>query len=934
MANVDLRNRAPKVERLPDTRLRITYVYDVINAIAKDPAKLISEVWQAWGTQAPAFPNCRLIKQDVTGQNDGPFLEPEATPPQLIRIFEEIPATAEVQVGNADIEYDQYDNQIVTLEYLQFSAGTAIYQVPGFTPAPAPNSQAILKDESRTDDGTLRVIKRVYSSGGIMADNEELKFGGRLLLRTLKYLNQVPPTPAGYTLITRSEEFVRGLPFYTYGYANGSVPAGQGGVISDSTDYRQSSDQGTTGVTVRTIKYLTDLTVVSNPISTPSGMVLISIGYDDEAGYRVWTGVYAKGIGRVSIDTETKNNGKLILTTIKYLNTDSGSTPSGTLISDSSDASDGYTIVTRTYALGAGRISIDTETKNNGGLIITTVRYLNSDDGALPPGTLIDTKTDQADGYVMVTKTYALGAGRVSTDVQTKNEGKLVLTTIRYFNTDSGGTPAGVVIDEQTEESDGYQTITKVYADGAGRISTTTEEKYNGALTLTNIRYLNTDDGATPPGVLVTTQTDEADGYQVISEQYADGDGEISRDVDYRESADQGTTGLTVTTIRHITAPSGSNPITPPVGSEEISASYTEADGYRIWTGIYAAGAGTVMSEVAVRDTGRLIIYSKKAINLAPSAPSPTIGGSVVLIKSETRNGTDVENGTIIYDYQWAEGEGLVTDEKTIQDSGVLVIYHRRSYGTAPTTPSATIGGTVTLFETSVEIQGGYTVYDYRWAEGKGQASISTSGREDGSIVYTVTDYAVGATTPAYPGSGTAYLVELEQTPANGHYVNRAKYIKPPATTTFKKQVQFRMPGVAYFIGTQLTLQPPSNQDLLADVEVSYGTSQDTSTPFSLNFGTSFNYTYKTTATADSPSQVVSGQDALTDYVSEGISGSGTDSIYNGILCDTWEYATTLSDPGDLPTGVTVIHVDNDLYLTATDGTQVFRRAVTSYDFP
>ena len=43
------------------------------------------------------------------------------------------------------------------------------------------------------------------------------------------------------------------------------------------------------------------------------------------------------------------------------------------------------------------------------------------------------------------------------------------------------------------------------------------------------------------------------------------------------------------------------------------------------------------------------------------------------------------------------------------------------------------------------------------------------------------------ASTPAYPGSGTGYLISLNQEPRNGYFQNTAVYRKPPATQTFKK---------------------------------------------------------------------------------------------------------------------------------------------------
>lgn len=756
MALVDLRNRAPKVERLPDYRQRATYVYDIQNQIVKDPAKILADAWLPWGTAAAAYPNLRLVHQDVTGQLEGPTEEPEAKVAQLIRVYEEIPATAEVQVGNPAVTVNQYGYKEVAIDYLQFSVGTAIFQVPGTTAAPAPFETCILRDQVATDDGTLRRIKRTYVAGGQLDQFEELKFGGKLLLRTLKYLNQVPPTPSGFTLVTKTIEYINGLPIYSYGFAapgNGSGGVGSGGVISEKIDYNMSVDEGVHGATVYTITYISDLSVVANPITPPADTVLISIDYSDQGGYRVWTGVYAKGTGRVSTDVA---------------------------------------------------------------------------------------------------------------------------------------------------------------------------EKYNGALTLTTIKYLNEDSGATPDGVLISTDTTIADGYTVITEVYADGEGQISEDISYELSPDQGTTGVTIYTIKYLSDPSTAvNPITPPGGTELITSSYDDQDGYRVWTGVYASGTGTIMTDTDVRSNGTLKVYRKIALNAAPSAPAATIGGTVTLIGAEVRNGSRVEGGTVVYTYTWAEGNGLVVDEQTISVTGHLVFYHRLAYGSAPATPSATIGGTVTLVATEVQQHAGYVSYDYRWVEADGQASIETSGREDGSIVADVTEFDVAAVTPADP-LGSAYLVSLTQTPQNGYFVNKARYIKPPATITFKEQVGWTLPGFAAFDGTQLSLYPPVEQMLLADKEVSYGTSQDSTTPWSVTYYSTFNEVYIPTATGIP----VTNQRGLGGYLATLQSVSGTDDVYNGVECDSFDAVLFDSVPTSRPTTEIVLRVNNEVYLTTYDGTVVYRRTV------
>jgi len=766
VALLDLQNRAPLNEMLPDRRLRITRRYDIANnKIPNDPARMLAEVWLPWGTQDEEFTSCRLTKQAISGQNDQPYRKPVEEPPFLTRVFEEIPANDRVMVGEPGVSYDQYGRKIVVINYVQFSAGTAIYSTdPGTTTAPAPNNDCVLQSVDSSNDGTLITSKETFIDSGVLADNEELKFDGKLKLRTIRSLNEIPATPAGYTLVTTSTEYVEGLPVYSYGFAagGGGGGTGTGGEISREISYGQSIDEGVNGTTLYTIDYLTDSSVAVNPITPPAGTVLIDVKYADETGYRLWTAKYAKGAGTVDLGTSIQEGGVLYI----------------------------------------------------------------------------------------------------------------------------------------------YRKV------GLGVAPTAPSASIGGTVTL------------------ISTDVRNADGYVVYDYQWAEGNGVVSEETTYQQSSDEGTTGVTITTIRQLSALSvGTSPITPPGGMALVNVGYVDANGYRVWTGRWASGTGTVDSTTEERDGGTLIIYRIVALGAAPSAPAPTIGGTV----TATSEKVSEDNGYQVFTYTWAEGNGLNVDDSTVSESGSLVVYRRRAYGAAPSTPSATIGGTVTLIATDVTQGEGYVIYDYRWAEGDGQSSIQVQGEADGALVYVVTDFNAGSATPAYPGSGTAYLISLTNKPEAGFYRNTAVYKKPPADRTFSKQTQFRMPGLAAFVGTppQLTISSPVSMDILADVEVTYDTAQDTTTPFTVEAYASLYYNYIVSATG----QPVSSTDALGGYLAGASSISGTNDFFNGVLCEEYEAVLISSIPSSRPSGPTVISVDNDPYLTATDGTMVFRRTVVSYSF-
>jgi hypothetical protein len=553
--------RAPEALTLPDNRKRLTRFFRVAHIGVLPP-----ELNFGWGTEdtgeAPnGWEGLRLVGRRL--DDDFPLPGRSDTRPVAILTYEQIDEDEETRVGS-DITSQNDDGGVdIIQEWVQFSSATYVPKVVS-TDTAVGNATAFLQKEESADDGTVRRIKRYYTTVGITATDFQTKHDGKLLIQIITSVRTVPSTPAGYTLIGEPTQHPDGLPIYTYTFAKGN------GEISRETRYSQSSDQGTTGVSITTIRHLTASSVGSDPTSAPSGTVKIGADQSDQDGYRVWTVTYAKGTG------------------------------------------------------------------------------------------------------------------------------------------------------------------------------------------------------------------------------------EVSRDIDYSQSTNQGTTGITRTVIQHLTATSVStDPTTPPSGQVKISESKRDADGYRVWTITYAKGTGTV---------------------------------------------------------------GLTT----------------------------------------------YT-------------------REDGSIVYEVSDLGTASATPSYPGSGTAYLVRLTNNISSGHYLNSATWIKPPASVGYRRQIKFQMPGLAYFSGTDLILQPPTVQDLLGTVTVSFGTTQDTTTPFKISQWAAFTETYTPTATGIP----VTAQYGLNGYLASGvtISGSGT---YKGVATDAYSAQRFASTPSTLPTGSTVLNVDNDPYLMAIDGTVVFKRSVTT----
>lgn len=258
-------------------------------------------------------------------------------------------------------------------------------------------------------------------------------------------------------------------------------------------------------------------------------------------------------------------------------------------------------------------------------------------------------------------------------------------------------------------------------------LSQTDEERNNGKLLLRNIRTVGAAP-STPSGyILVSSGTQNVDGYTVYNYQFAKGEGEISRSRDLRFNS-----MLERITIRHLTASSVTvQPTADPLsGGILVGEDRSDQDGYRVWTVTWTKASGTslIRDDVEKKNKGKLIIYRRSRFNTEPDAPAATIGGTVVEISSGSR----LEDGFTIYDKTWAEGVGEIDSSVSYRNQGKLVIYRKTALGTAPTEPSATISGTVVLVQDDTRESDGVTIYDRTWAEGRGVVSKRLQPLQDG----------------------------------------------------------------------------------------------------------------------------------------------------------------------------------------------------------
>lgn len=142
--------------KLPDGRKQVIDRYEV-RGDASDPASL-GTVFLAWGTQHPKYTDCRLIRQpDLSSSGD------QQVEQELVRVYEEIPATGEVQVGKLRITTGDDGRDYVVAQFIQLSSDAydkgdiGVDEPPGYTAG-----AAVLDRVSSNDDGAVRLITRYY----------------------------------------------------------------------------------------------------------------------------------------------------------------------------------------------------------------------------------------------------------------------------------------------------------------------------------------------------------------------------------------------------------------------------------------------------------------------------------------------------------------------------------------------------------------------------------------------------------------------------------------------------------------------------------------------------------------------------------------------------------------------------------------------------
>lgn len=749
--------RKPKCEVLPDLRRRLTRYFQLQAGWSYTDA-----IFESWGTADTAplvdgvddgFAGLRLIKQDV---DDVGRVREDAPQPMaiLVKVYEQIPETAEIQVGN-NTTIRTIDGRIETeAQFLQFASATYTPGTINSTTAPG-DATSYLDREEATNDGTLRRITRHYIQAGTTQSSTRTSNLGKLLVYTETKVRTAPSTPSGYTIIDQKTDNPNGVPIYTYTFARGL------GRVKISTDFRYNGKW-----TETTIQYLdTDDGV------TPGG-TLIASSDDKSDGHTVYRRTYGAvvGDGIVSTSTETRNYGKLVI----YRTTRIGSAPStptatigGTvvLISAVVRKENGADFYDYTWAEGYGRISLDTTYRYNGKWAQRTIRYLDTDDGTTPAGTLISASAEKVDGYTIHTDVYGevVGDGYTDTSTETRNVGKLII----YRSTRLGSAPetpsatiGGTVLQiaANVRKESGVDIYEYAWAEGYGRIDLTTDTRNGGKLVITTVRYIDTDDGAAPSGVIINSSSQKDSGYTIFTKVYAAGAGRIDTKQDKRYNGK-----LLIDTIVYLGTDDG---VTP--SGTLVSSDTRLENGYTVHTDVYE----TTVSDYIVRTTeethneGSLYIYRTTSLDVPPSTPTGH-GGAVSLIESTST----LRDGHVEYAYTWVEGSGVLQKSTSPRDGG-LRVETWVSYG--PT------------FNAGTMVPGGVQLtQDQEYVDGTYRFTVSSMQLADGSSPTSGTAVTFGIYHPfTYPGRAKPLATSV-----SGHYTYDV-FLSPPIETMIPATVE------------------------------------------------------------------------------------------------------------------------------------------------
>lgn len=334
-------------------------------------------------------------------------------------------------------------------------------------------------------------------------------------------------------------------------------------------------------------------------------------------------------------------------------------------------------------AVGADDVSYD-----ESGFKTVVADFVQFTTGGYVPGTVgvttygpdatcvLKTVEDDDDGTVRRIKRTFINGGILATDDQSLQGGNLLKKTITSVKT-APTTPGGyTLVGSPVQNPGGVPTYSYTFYKGTGTVDLGVQLKSGGKLVLYHTVGLGvapTAPDATIGGTVTLTGDDvkQADGYTIYDYTWAEGFGEVSRGYDGTLTGMAGFDPTNLTSFIGILTETTKYLTAPTVTTNPVTSALT-----------------------------------------APALISAT---------------PELQDGYKLWTVIYALGKGTIDLGVTKRFGGKLVLYHRIGLNAAPSAPSATIGGTVTLTDSTqksgTRFENGSTVYDYTWVEGLGEVS-------------------------------------------------------------------------------------------------------------------------------------------------------------------------------------------------------------------
>jgi hypothetical protein len=432
----------PEIVKLPNGRIRVTRRFHKFTREDIDNANLGSLMGDfgdldTAGEQISnqGYTNCRLISVEVDTRFNSVSNTDSAV---LVKTYETL-TNSFVQITDDTVTFTENGLKQITRVYRAVSGKTSSNVVA----VTALGTGEILASSRIEDSEAFAELTETYIESGVLSQTTDLVGSQEAI--TIQAIGEVPATPAGYSLARTSVGNYEGFQTNDYTFLKPSVLS------------RSIREQNNGALIIETVEAFNEI-----PTANTGGAVQIGNDISNVEGIPTRRYTFAKGSGEISRTTQTKNNEALIITSVTALN--SAPSVAGVEISSSIRQEDGYTVYETTAAAGSGEISRNVSTRNNGKLVITTVTALGSAGSAA--GVEIEASVREEDGYVLYTNTFARGDGQIRVSTRPASS---ALAGVKEVTVTSFGTPVappGVLIAESESEEDGYVVYTKTALQG------------------------------------------------------------------------------------------------------------------------------------------------------------------------------------------------------------------------------------------------------------------------------------------------------------------------------------------------------------------------------------------------------------------------------------------------------------------------------------